>query len=87
MSPVTSLPVVCKLLEEFAKTSGLHVNYSKSQELNVSLSELLVSRLKASFRFSWSESSIRYLGINLTPKFEQLYQATYPHLQKIGIRS
>lgn len=57
-SPVTSLPVVCKLLEDFAKTSGLHVNYSKSQALNVSLSEPLVSRLKDSFRFSWSESSI-----------------------------
>lgn len=87
-SPAASLPVLCKLLDVFAKISGLHVNYTKSQALNVSLRPSPVTQLKESFRFSWSESSIRYLGINLTPKFEQLYQACYPpHLQKIRIRS
>lgn len=78
----TSLPVLCKLLEDFAQISGLCVNYSKSQALNVSLPSSLVSRLQDSFRFSWSESCIRHLGVNLTPKFEQLYQANYPPIDK-----
>lgn len=38
--------------------------------------------LKESFHFSWSESSIRYLGINLTPKFEQLYSVNYPPIYR-----
>lgn len=81
-SPATSLPVLCKLLDDFAKISGLHVNYTKSQALNISLQPSLVTQLKESFHFSWSESSLRYLGINLTPKFEQLYQANYPLIYK-----
>lgn len=77
-SPVTSLPVVCKFLDEFSKVSGLQVNFAKFQAPNVSLQPSLVAQLKDSFKFEWSESTILYLGINLTPKFEQLYSANYP---------
>lgn len=89
ISPTTSLPVICKLLEDFSGISGLQVNYTKSQALNISLQPSLMAQLKDSFHFSWSESSIRYLGINLIPKFEQFYQANYspPHLQKTRNRS
>lgn len=47
---VTSLPVICNLLEEFSKVSGLWVNYAKSQALNVSLQPSLVAQLKESFK-------------------------------------
>lgn len=71
-SPTTSLPNLCKLLETFGSLSGIWVNMDKSQALNISLHPAEVDRLKPSFKFKWSDSSIRYLGINLTPKFEQL---------------
>lgn len=77
-SPTTSLPNLCKLLETFESLLGLRVNMDKSQALNISLQPAEVDRLKPSFKFKWSDSSIRYLGINLTPKFEQLYQANFP---------
>lgn len=44
-SPLTSLPNLCQVLEEFSKISGLQVNFSKLQALNVSLLSTTVSLL------------------------------------------
>lgn len=81
-SPLTSLPNICRLLDDFGKISGLRVNYNKSQALNINIPDPLLARLRDSFRFSWSDSSISYLGIQLTPKTELLYQANFPPLYK-----
>lgn len=80
--PLTSLPNLCQLLNKFAKISGLQVNMAKFQALNVSLQYTLILLLKNSFKFEWSTLSIRYLGLNLTPKDEQLYQANYPPIYR-----
>lgn len=79
--PITLLPV-CKLLDTFANVSGLHVNLSKSQALNVSLQLSVMAQLKHSFRFEWSDSSICFIGINLSPKIECLYQANYQPMHR-----
>lgn len=70
--------LTCKLLDSFMAVSGLQVNLAKSQALNVSLPQSVVDHLKPAFKFKWSDSSIRYLGINLTPKIQLLYQANFP---------
>lgn len=55
---------------------------SKSQALNVSLPSSMVSQLQETYEFSWSNSSIKYLGINITPKIKNLYQANYPPMYR-----
>lgn len=76
--PQTSLHNLCHTLDEFTQISGLQVKYSKSQALNISLSSDTVALLRKFFKFEWSESSIKYLGINLTAKTEALYARNYP---------
>lgn len=81
-SPITTLPNINGLLQTFGEVSGLRVNMTKSQALNISLNPALVERLKLSFNFNWSDSSIRYLGINLTPSIDSLYQANFPPMYR-----
>ena len=81
-SPVTTLPNLCHILDDFSRISGLSVNFSKSQALNISLPSQIVLDLKQSFNFSWNETSIQYLGIALAAKTEALYDLNYPPLYK-----
>lgn len=79
-SPITSLPIICRLLNDFGKVSGLVVNYSKSLALNINLPAQLVSQLKNKFRFGWTETALPYLGINLTATIDKLYSANFPEI-------
>lgn len=54
------------LLDTFASLSGLHVNLTKSKAMLVNLS----SSELAAFPFQWL-SSLPYLGIRLTPRYER----------------
>lgn len=65
-----------KPLHTFADVSGLLVNLSKSQALNVSLQPSVVAQLKHSFRFEWSDSFIRSLRINLSPRLNAYTRPT-----------
>lgn len=40
----------------------------------------LLRPLKPPFQFEWSDSTIRYLGVELSSKVEQLYQVNFPQL-------
>lgn len=44
-SPITSLPNICKLLDQFSRASGLTVNLSKSQILNVIVPTVVADNL------------------------------------------
>lgn len=77
-SLASSLSVICTLLNEFAVVLGLHVNMSKSPALNVSLPISLASLLQNTYQFEWSDTSIKYLGLNITSKIERFYQTNYP---------
>lgn len=81
-SPITFLPNINRLLESFGNISGLKVNMNKSQALNISLPPSLAEQLKPSYKFKWHSTSIRYLGINLTPKIDQLYPANFPPMYR-----
>lgn len=62
--------------------TGLKVNFTKSQALNVLIPQPTVSLLKQLFKFDWNDSSIKYLGIALTARIENLYTNSYPPLYK-----
>ena len=85
-SPTSSLPAIYSLLDNFSEVSGLKVNMAKSRALNVSLPETMVSLLKNEYKFSWNNSSIKYLCINLTPNFESLYLANYPPMYRRNLK-
>lgn len=58
------------------------MNYTKS-EIPIQLPPSLASRLQAAFPFTWAKSSLKYLGIQLTDRFDTLYAANYPPLLAI----
>lgn len=76
-SPHITLPNLIQLLDKFALVSGLEVNQTKSKALNVSLSQTELKLLQSNFPFLWSNSSIPYLGINLTSNPTHLFQSNY----------
>lgn len=69
-----------KELHQFGALSNFKINYSKSEILTILLSPSLADSLQAAFPFTWAKSSIKYLGIQLTDRFETLYHSNYPSL-------
>lgn len=85
-SPLPSLPNVCRLLDNFGNISGLHVNMTKSQALNINVPDSLVSRLKSNFIFSCNDSTIPYLGVHLPSTIDQIYATNYlPIFKKLEL--
>lgn len=76
--PLTSVPRLMHCLKEYGDISGYKINQSKSEAMMTSgqrpsqLSEI----------FHWSEQGFRYLGIILTPRPTQLFDANYTKLIK-----
>lgn len=81
-SPITSLPNLYRVLRRFTAFSGLTINHSKSEALNLTLEPQTVQLLQKSFQFRWQQNKLPYLGIFLTNNLQTLYQANYPPLYK-----
>lgn len=81
-SPLISNTNILQLLDKFGQVSGLEVNMSKSTALNISTPPSLLDRLKKHFPFSWNDTVIPYLGIQLTNNMSQLYKFNYPPIYK-----
>lgn len=71
-SPHTTLPLLMDLLASFRKISGLEVNWTKSEALNINMDEDALGSLKHSYSFSWQSKFLAYLGIKLTPTVASL---------------
>lgn len=76
--PATSLPALQFELERFERVAGFKINCSKSYILNLTLSPEETQRLRTSTPLAWADSSIQYLGVQLTPTVGQLYTANFP---------
>lgn len=70
--PRISLSNLLKELELFKNVSNLKINYSKSQALNISLSNVEVEHCQANFPFQWSQEALTYLGIKIPSKWPDL---------------
>lgn len=79
-NPLVSLPVLMRELKNFGTLSNFKINYNKSEILPVNLSSSMTKSLKAAFPFTWTKSSLRYLGIQLTDSFDTLYTTNFPRL-------
>lgn len=76
-SPLTSLPNLIPVLEQFKTISNLKINYSKSFALNILLSPKLVQLCQSNFPFCWKTDAITYLGIQLPGRLKDLYEKNF----------
>lgn len=77
---MTSLPEICKLFEIFGAISYYKVNISKCQILTININHTIRTKMKSIFSCNWDNNKIQYLGIYLTAKSNQLYEANYKKL-------
>lgn len=81
-SPLASIPNLLRELEMFTTLSGLRINQSKSQALNLTIDKATINTLKSDFPFTWQEDALPYLGIHLTTSIDTLYKHNFPPLYK-----
>lgn len=71
--PMISLPVMMRELQHFGTLSNFKISLTKSEILPIQLSPAMTSSLRSAFPFTWASTSRRYLGIQLTDRFDTLY--------------
>lgn len=76
-SPLTSLPNLMQVLEQFRLISNLKINFSKSFALNITLALQIVQQCQMNFPFSWKTEAITYLGIQLPSRLADLYDKNF----------
>ena len=80
--PLSSTPVILKILGDFGSFSGYKINYSKSTcfAINEKARQIRDTELP----FCISQSGFKYLGIHVTPSFSGLFDANFtPILEKL----
>lgn len=86
-NPKVSLPSVHEALLFFNKVSYYKINKTKSYILNLGIPDKDSQELKQTFPYIWKKDGVRYLGITLTPRTEDLISANYtPFLHSMGAR-
>lgn len=78
--PYTSIPNLKKLFEIFGFISNFKINQSKSEVLNLNLPPDHLKLLKQNYSYKWEQSTLKYLGINLTRNIDSLYSFNYKPL-------
>ncbi|XP_077321582.1 uncharacterized protein LOC143955402 [Lithobates pipiens] len=78
--PHISLPNLHKELDAYSLLSGYKINSSKTEALPLNMTPRTLSTLSHSFHYAWKTSSLKYLGVHLTPSYETLYKANFPQL-------
>lgn len=75
-SPETSITALINIIELFSEFSGYKINLTKSEAMTLG-SLHSVPNTSPPFPFKWSPSGFMYLGIFVTPKFQQMYKANF----------
>lgn len=80
--PHISTPNLLLTLENFAQISGLYINPTKSNALNISLSQTELQQAQTSLPFNWVPKQLPYLGIQITTSLKDLFAVNYLPLLK-----
>lgn len=75
--PEVSVPKIVDLIQEFGQFSMYKIIFSKSVALFLGNNKF--TNQSPSFPFKCSEAGFDYLGIHVTPTFNQLYKADFLH--------
>uniref|UniRef100_A0A8C5PKM6 Reverse transcriptase domain-containing protein n=3 Tax=Leptobrachium leishanense TaxID=445787 RepID=A0A8C5PKM6_9ANUR len=81
--PQISLPSLIELLREYGSLSNYKINMSKSEILNISIPAPLSTHIQSTFPFRWCTSSLKYLGVHLTPAVSNLYVTNFVPLLRV----
>lgn len=73
-----SAPNLIRKRDHFAHISGLTINPQKSNAKNISLPLVIEQLAQTSLPFSWSNTHLSYLGINLTPSISDIFTDNFP---------
>ncbi len=73
--PLTSLPALIELLNDFGKISGYKINMQKSELMPLNFTSHSI--LSNSFPFKIRTEKFKYLGIWVTHKYHKLYKAHF----------
>ncbi len=74
-SPEKSIPVVLDLIDKFGRISGYKINFGKSNAFL--LNSPISNNLKAISPFAWTQNGFKYLGVNVSPRLEDLFIINY----------
>ncbi len=81
-NPEKSVAVVLDLIDKFGRISGHKINFEKSNAFL--LNSTISNNLKAVSSFAWTQNGFKYLGVNVSPRLEDLFNINYsPLLQKM----
>lgn len=82
--PASSLPVLLECINKYSKLSGYKINWHKSEAMPIS--NTCHSSSVKSFNFKWIPSGMKYLGIQLNTKLDEIMMSNMePLLQKIKL--
>ena len=82
--PIVSAQNLLKLIINFSKVSGYHINVQKSQAFLYTNNRLKESQIKNKLLFAIATKRIKYPGIQLTKEEKDLFKENYkPLLKKI----
>uniref|UniRef100_H3AWW0 Reverse transcriptase domain-containing protein n=1 Tax=Latimeria chalumnae TaxID=7897 RepID=H3AWW0_LATCH len=77
-NPLCSIPVLLIIVEEFGGISGFKVNWTKSEVMP--LNNHCSVRYLQQFPFDIKTTSMKYLGINLTLFYENMFSKNGPQI-------
>ena len=75
--PEISIPTLIETINMFSTFSGYRINFNKSEVMPLGCLKQ-IPKTPSPFPFKWSPEGFVYLGIRVTPSFEQLYKANFP---------
>ncbi|KAJ1144832.1 hypothetical protein NDU88_011126 [Pleurodeles waltl] len=78
--PMTSLPALLGILDEFSQVLGFKVNMQKSQILSLSVTPDHEEDLRARYPFLWSSSRLSSLGVELATSAAKTASVNYTKL-------
>lgn len=81
-NPVISLPNLHKVLDEYSIVSGYKINTSKTEALSMNCPPEMLNALTSTYPYSWRNTSLKYLGINLTTSYHSLYAHNFVHCSR-----
>ena len=80
--PDLSVPAVMDVISKFGSFSGYKINFSKSEAMPLGSLKNIPSAPDP-FPFRWSPNGFVYLGVHITPLFEQMYSANFTPLMDV----
>lgn len=74
--PEISVPSLIQTISKFSTISGYKINFNKSEAMPLGVLKEK-PKIPSPFPFTWSPDGFVYLGIKITPKFNNMYKCNF----------